>query len=265
MGLDLALFSAKGAPGVTTLAEAFVAFSARQGPALLAELDPDGGDRAASPGLALDPGLATLAASSRHQAIIGEDVTVHLQALPAGGYVLVAPASAEQAHAALDAVLDRLAPALASMQGWSVVADCGRMRSRSPAVEVTAHADVVALVTRPTLEGVEHARERLVGMRDLAPHVGVVLVGHRGYSRARVAEALGVPVYGVIADDARGAELVRSGQGASRAGRRTALMRSVALLADALGATGPVGASGQSMGAGDVPVGATGPAVELTS
>jgi len=115
------------------------------------------------------------------------------------------------------------------MQGWSVVADCGRMRSRSPAVEVAAHAEVVALVTRPTLEGIEHARDRLTLLRDLAPRLGVILVGHRGYSRARVAEDLGVPVYGVVADDARGAELARSGQGASRAGRRTALMRSVAL------------------------------------
>ena len=241
MGLDLALYSTKG-PGLTTLAEALVAFAARKGPALLAELDPDGGDRAASPGLALDPGLASLAASSRHQAIADDDVAEHLQPLPAGGYVLVAPASAEQAHAALDAVADRLGPALASMQGWSVVADCGRMRSCSPAVELAAHAEGVALVTRPTLEGVEHARDRLVLLRDIAPRVGVILVGHKGFSRARVQEALGVPVYGVVADDPRGAELVRSGQGASRAGRRTALMRSVALLADSLGATRlPVG------------------------
>jgi len=233
MGLDLALYSTKG-PGLTTLAEALVAFSARRGPALLAELDPDGGDRAASPGLALDPGLASLAASARHQRIEAEDVTRHLQPLPAGGYVLVAPASAEQAHAALDAVANRLAPALASMQEWSVVADCGRMRSRSPAVELAAHAEVVALVTRPTLEGVEHARDRLILLREMAPRVGVILVGHKGFSRARVQEALGVPVYGVVAEDARGTELVRSGQGASRAGRRTALMRSVALLADSL-------------------------------
>jgi MinD-like ATPase involved in chromosome partitioning or flagellar assembly len=261
MGLDLALFSAKGSPGATTLAEAFVAFSARGGPGLLAELDPDGGDRAASPGLALDPGLATLAASSRHQAITGEDVTAHLQPLPAGGYVLVAPASAEHAHAALDAVIDRLAPALASMHDWSVVADCGRMRSRSPAVEVAAHAEVVALVTRPTLEGVEHARDRLALLRDLAPRLGVILVGHRGYSAARVAEALGVPVYGVVADDARGAQMVRAGEGASRAGRRTALMRSVAVLADTLGVSGPPAPAPAS----GLPLGVAALAVEATT
>jgi hypothetical protein len=261
MGLDLALFSTKGAPGATTFGEAFVAFAARLGgPALLAELDPDGGDRAASPGLALDPGLASLAASSRHHAITGEDVAPHLQPLPAGGYVLVAPASAEQAHAALDAIVDRLAPALASMQGWSVVADCGRMRSRSPAVEVAAHAEVVALMTRPTLEGVEHARDRLTLLRDVAPRLGVILVGHRGYSRARVAEALGVPVYGVVADDARGAGLVRSGQGASRAGRRTALMRSVALVAESFAATAPVEAAPVT----GVPLGASAVAMEAT-
>ena len=63
----------------TTLAEAIVACASRQGPALLAELDPDGGDRAASPGLALDPGLASLAASVRHKAITAEDIAGHLQ------------------------------------------------------------------------------------------------------------------------------------------------------------------------------------------
>ena len=49
MGVDLALFSAKGSPGTTTLAEALVTFASRLGPALLVEFDPDGGDRAASP------------------------------------------------------------------------------------------------------------------------------------------------------------------------------------------------------------------------
>jgi len=87
----------------------------------------------------------------------------------------------------------------------------------------------------------------------MAPRLGVILVGHRAYSRARVQEVLGVPVYGVVAEDARGAELVRSGQGASRAGRRTALMRSVATLADSLAADGtaeaaPSGATGLPVG-----------------
>jgi hypothetical protein len=120
-------------------------------------------------------------------------------------------------------------------------------------VDFAAHAEVVAVVTRPTLEGVEHTRERLVLLRDMAPRLGVILVGHRGYSRARVQEVLGVPVYGVVAEDARGAELVRSGQGASRSGRRTALMRSVATLADSLSVTAPV--SPAPSGAADLPVG----------
>ena len=235
MGLDLALFSAKGSPGTTTLAEALVACASRQGPALLAELDPDGGDRAASPGLALDPGLASLAASVRHKAITAEDIAGHLQSLPAGGYVLVAPASAEQSHAAIDAVVSRLAPTLASTHEWSTIADCGRMRLRSPAAELASQAEVVAVVTRPTLEGVEHARDRLARLRDMAPQFGAILVGHSRFSRAQVEEALGVPVYGVVAHDERGAELVRAGQATSRSGRRTALMRSVALLADSLG------------------------------
>jgi len=155
----------------------------------------------------------------------------------------VAPASADQAHAALDAVVDRLGPALSRMRDWITVADCGRMRSRSPALELASHATVVAVVTRPTVEGIEHTRDRLLALRDLAPRLGVVLVGHSRFGRARVQEVLGVPVYGVVADDPRGAELLRSGQGASRAGRRSSLMRSVESLADVLAAAAlPAGA-----------------------
>ena len=234
MGVDLALFSAKGSPGTTTLAEALVIFASRVGPALLVEFDPDGGDRAASVGLAFDPGVASLAASTRHQPISSDDVISHLQPLRAGGHVLVAPASAEKAYGAMDSVVDRLGPALARMQGWSTVADCGRMRSRSPALELAAHAHQVAIVCRPTLEGIEHTRDRLVALRELAPRVGVVLVGHGRFTATRIKEALGVPILGVVADDPRGAELVRSGEGASRAGRRTALMRSVEPLVDAV-------------------------------
>lgn len=234
MALVVALFSAKGSPGATTLGEALVAVMSRAGSAVLVELDPDGGDRAVAPGLSLQPGLTTLAAAGRHGAL-SEDVFVqHLQELPAGGQVLVGPASAVQAHAALASIVPSLAPAFAAFETGYVVADCGRMRSRSPALDVARHATVAIVVTRPTLDGVEHARERVAGLDDLGARTRLVLVGRQPYGPDEVARALGVPVLGVLAHDHGGAQLVRAGQAVSRAGRRSFYMRSVGTLMGAL-------------------------------
>lgn len=234
MPLVAALFSAKGSPGATTFGEALVAVMSRDGPAMLAELDADGGDRAAAPGLALQPGLASLAAAVRHGPVSADLLSLHLQELPAGGHVLVGPASSDQAHAALASIVPQLAPALQAFCEWSVIADCGRARSRSPSFEVALRAHVAVVVTQPTLEGVEHACERVAALDEIGARPRVVLVGRQPYGPEEVAGVVGCPVLGVIAYDPAGAELVRGGQAASRAGRRSLLMRSVGSLERAL-------------------------------
>jgi len=234
MPVVAALFSAKGSPGTTTFGEALVAVMSREGRAMLAELDADGGDRAAAPGLALQPGLTSLAAAVRHGPVSEDLLSLHLQELPAGGHVLVGPASPDQAHAALASIVPQFAVALEGSDEWNVIADCGRARSRSPSFEVARHADLAVVVTHPTLEGVEHACERVAALDEIGARSRVVLVGRQPYGPDEVAGVVGCPVLGVIAHDPVGAQLVRTGQAASRAGRRSLLMRSVGSLARTL-------------------------------
>lgn len=230
----LALYSAKGSPGLTTLAEALVAVFSRERPALLAELDPDGGDRAELPGLALQPGLASLAAAVRRGQVAEHDFGASLQPLPGGGHALVGPASADQAQAALASAVAYLAPALAGMGTWAVVADCGRARSSSPSIEVARHADLTVIVAHPTLAGIEHARERKDCLEQAGPEVGLVVVGRGPYGPAEIGRTIGCEVLGVVAHDRAGAQLVREGKAATRSGRRSLLMRSVGRLAPSL-------------------------------
>src|SRR5436190_24003786 len=89
--------SVKGSPGVTTLGLALAATWPR--PALLAELDPEGGDlryrlRAADgERFSASPGLSTYAA----EIMDGPDVRAHVQELPGGLPVLVGVEGAAEA------------------------------------------------------------------------------------------------------------------------------------------------------------------------
>ena len=75
-GLQVALASAKGSPGVTTLALALGLVWPK--PVLVGELDPAGGDLVARLPLERSGGLAALAAAARHT-IDGEQLAAHAQ------------------------------------------------------------------------------------------------------------------------------------------------------------------------------------------
>lgn len=199
----LALTSAKHSPGVTTAAMAFALAAGPRPASLVVEADPAGGDLGARCELALEPGLGSLAASGRHGAPLHLDA--HVQALPVGGFGLLAPTSPVLATGALSSLGRRLGDALASWDG-TVVVDCGRWRPDSPAATLAAGADALLVVLRPTLDGVEHVRVRLDDLRAAgAATLGAVLVGDRPYSATEVAISLGIPVVGVLPIDARGA------------------------------------------------------------
>jgi hypothetical protein len=241
----VALASAKGAPGVTTLT---VALAALTPGAVAADLDPDGGDLAlryrAEDGSPLDPdlGLLSLAASLRRdRADIGdhsEPVDEHLQIASGGLGVLLGVSTPDQALG-LGPLWAPLARALATGNRL-IFADCGRLGPVSPALPVLTQADAVILLARTELEELAHLRERLRFLSTVLPgsrepgkpvRVGVILVApERDRSSATRTEQLlrssgiAVPVLGTVADDPRGAASLRGLGG--RAGRST-LVRSV--------------------------------------
>jgi MinD-like ATPase involved in chromosome partitioning or flagellar assembly len=199
----LALTSAKHSPGVTTAALAFAVASGPLPVSLVVEADPAGGDLAARCELALEPGLGSLAAAGRHGSPV--DIAEHVQILPAGPFGLLAPTSPAQATGALDALGGRLLEGCGAWDG-AVVLDCGRWQGDAAAAALVSAADVLLVVLRPSVDGVEHVRARLDEFRAAgAGTLAGIVVGDKPYPPAEIAAVLGFPVVGVLPFDARGA------------------------------------------------------------
>jgi hypothetical protein len=229
--------SVKGAPGATTSALALAATWPR--PAMLAELDPDGGDIRyrldASDGQPLDeePALHTFAA----EVMEGPDVRDFTQELPGGLEILVGLPNAEFS----EQVERRWAPIgalLEATSGRDVIADCGRLTPISPTEELFPYAAALLLVTRPTVDGVAHLRARIEAMDD-APPIFVALVTGQADSRSPrqvqgILDDAGLPatVLGRIAYDPIGAGTL-AGEWSDRLSRSW-LMRSARDLASKL-------------------------------
>ena len=231
----IAVASAKFSPGVTTLAQLLVLRRPAERRCILVDCDPSGSEWLLRPGVAPEPGLVTLAMAGRRELAAGAAFE-HTQTVGESGLeVVVGPAAARQATSALDILGERLGPHLASLPDVDVVADCGRLDQRSPALGVLASARLVLLVARPAVSDLVHLApwvEQLGGDR-----LAVVLVGGgRGphqvaYEPQEIADALGVPVLGVLADDGPAAARVFAQPGSLVGMFRTRLVRSADALA----------------------------------
>ena len=206
MGM-IALASARS-PGLTTLAVALAATWPEPRRAVVAELDPDGGTLASSVAANPDPGLTSLAASGRHY-LSPELVVSNFQQLPNGQAVLLAPPSPDRTVADLRALSPvGLGETLASLPGFDVLADCGRIDSVSPALAVLQQASAAIFVIRPTVADVVGLRDRLETLDLRSPQLGagIVVINHGPHSSEEVARAFRLPVIGTIAWDPRCAE-----------------------------------------------------------
>jgi hypothetical protein len=220
----IAVASDKGSPGVTTTALTMAAVWPRR--ALLAELDPSGGDialRLRGPrGVPLSPetGLISLAVGVRRGAQPNQ-VFEHVQRLDGGLEVIVGLTTGEQGSG-LAGSWGPIGEMLDRVPGVDVIADLGRLYPSSPAADALQHAAAVVLVTRPTIDAVAHLRARVASvLRDLerrpggAPTIGVVVVtSPRDEASPKQIETvlrqagLAAPVLGRIAHDPKGAGLL---------------------------------------------------------
>lgn len=200
--------SVKGSPGATTSAMALGAAARAHAGVLLAECDPAGGDMALRMGCATDPGLVGLAAATRRGAVDGLAVHAHTRRCASGVQVLVGPAGAGQATAALEALAeaDHHPVVMAARQpGRLVVGDVGRLDTDSPSWPVAEAADQVLVVVRPTLEDLAHAAPRVGAIAMRTTQLGLLVVGTGAYSTREIAATLGVEVIGVLPRDRVGA------------------------------------------------------------
>jgi hypothetical protein len=167
----IAFAADKGSPGVTTTALSLAAVWPRR--ALLAELDPSGGDivlRLRGPRqtmLSPERGLLSLAVAARRK-LTTEALWQHVQILDGGLEVLIGLATPEQAGG-LGALWRPLTALLAGVPGVDVLADCGRLFSGTPAMEVLKGSALTVLVTRPDVDAVAHLRARAL---SLCPQLG---------------------------------------------------------------------------------------------
>ena len=223
--------SQKGAPGTTLTALAIAAAwpNDAERKRLFVEADPFGGVLALRYQLGHEPGLMTLAAALR--AGIGVDeVWNHAQELPGGLPAIIGPDRPDQANAVLAATGDRLGAWLADLDGLDVIADLGRIATKSHASDLLEHADLVLMVARPNVEQLQPAAQRMQTMGLAADKLGWVLIGDSPHRRDEVEATFGIAVAGVIADDPRGAKALEQGSTSSRL-RRTALVRTAKALA----------------------------------
>ncbi|SOD72949.1 hypothetical protein SAMN05892883_2260 [Jatrophihabitans sp. GAS493] len=180
----LAIGSDKGAPGATTLATALgLVWPADR---VVLELDPRGADlpfRLMTPSgapMATAPSIVGLAVDSRPGS---SPASLDRYAQPTALGVPVIPGELSgRASARISAHLPAIAAVTASWSG-TVIADLGCLHAGNPAMTVGRSAEAVVLVTRPTMEGLGHLRDRIEEVTDLVANesraglpVGVVVV-----------------------------------------------------------------------------------------
>jgi hypothetical protein len=217
----VAVGSIKGA-GATTLAVALAARWPRPD-AVVVEADPGGGDLAFRFQQHREPGLAELAADARPGGDTG-DFATYTQRLALGVDVVFGPAAPAAPHSA------SVVTAIAGGKGWDLIAaaartrlvvvDVGRLDWRSPALGLACAADLLLLVTRATLDGldaVQTRRDALLALPGRRASIRLVLAAPLSSPADEVARVVGLPVAAVLPHDRRGAAVL-SGMSPARWG-----------------------------------------------
>jgi hypothetical protein len=264
----IALFSANGAPGVSTDWLALGSVWPRR--AVLAECDPVGGGIRAGylqGRLPAQRGLLGWALSLRHDDAAG--LADQLVDLDEGGQLAVLAGLADPAQLHLVARLwPRLAAELADLArgepATDAIVDCGRLGAADGPEVIIAAADQLLLCTRPTLASLHATERRLALLRrsmdeagGAGDRIGLVLRAGGPYRPAEIAAALGAPVLAVLPED-RAAAAVLAGEAAPGRGLgRRPLLRAARSLAETVydrlrtqappGAPAPARSSGQDM------------------
>jgi len=225
----VALCSASGAPGVTTLACALGAVWPAERPVMVVEADPHGGALAARFGLHANIGVMSYLVGRRPD---GGPVEVdeHLQRLPGGLEVLVGPAGSEPARV-VDAEV-ATAPSLAEVSRDAVV-DCGRLVLEAAGQRrLLAGADVVLAIVAGEPAAAAALAVASARLRSVAAgRLGIVVVGNDRSVGAQVASVVGLELAGQVPLDPRTAAVLRGEPGSARRLARAPLLRAAVRLA----------------------------------
>jgi hypothetical protein len=259
----IAIGSVKGSPYVTSLAVALAARWPRPG-ALVVEADPAGGDLAFRFGARREPGLSELAADTR-AGFGGRDLGAYAQRIPLGIDVLFAPADQQRGDEQLRLPDRRTGPPDPREPGEvirvlglaarncvdllrstavyrPVIIDLGRLGWDSPALPLAAAADVLLLACWSGVEAIDAVqvrRDRILALPGMRASIRLVLVGQPPCPEQEIADAVGLPVVGVVPEDARAAAVLAGRAQAGWGWTRLPLPRAARSIALALNAEFP--------------------------
>ena len=208
MAMRIAVASTKGSPGATCFALGLAVVWPR--PVILVEADPAGGDLGGRFGVPDHPGLAGLVVAARRDG--GPELwPAHAHRLPVGVDVVIAPAAARPAHAAVAGLASTLPAAEADL-----IFDVGRLAEASPAWPLVWACDELLLVSGTAVASIDHTAALTSQQHGEWPRVSVVLVGDLRFPLAEMADVLGVPVLASVPTDAGTAAVLT---GTARPGR----------------------------------------------
>jgi Flp pilus assembly CpaE family ATPase len=215
----LALCSAKGSPGVTTLTCALGAVWPFERRVVVIEADPSGGDLAARFGLSVKRGMTSLVLALRQldHRQPEEEFDQHTLRLPGGLEVVVGPVGAEAA-AALDHQLGLLRQSLLP-PGVDALVDCGRFSSNgSGQRRMLKEADAIFVLSAADAASLAHLRsllDRLKGLDTPAP-VSLLLAGSGEVPAHEVSALFGIGDVERVPRDLKTAYALGGGTGKSK-------------------------------------------------
>lgn len=228
----ISLVSFSGAPGATTTAMATTAalIETSAPEPILLELATSGGVVADQYDLPTEPGLASLTIDLGGD---GPDLLDHAQELPGGAVAVVAPHSGSKVTKLLSAKADPLADYLKET-AKTVIADCGRISTDSPAIPILSRSSLVPIVIRPSRQDFHLAALTMAEINeslDVPLPAGWVIVGPCPWSHDEIIGQYGLPIFTTMAFDQVGAEAVA---GFRKFRRRSPLARTANAFAEDL-------------------------------
>ncbi|WP_410614553.1 MinD/ParA family protein [Amycolatopsis sp. lyj-109] len=244
----IVLTSVKGSPGVTTFTVALAANWPATIRRVVVECDPAGGDLGQRFGLALSPGLLSLAAAAR-QPVEANAVWNHTQLLADGLPVVPGPAGGPQARAALSTLVPAGSPLhrAAREPGVVVFADCGRLDPGSPVEPMIRQADALLLIAGTHSDELAHLAARIHELGRVAARPSLVLAG-QGHPTKEVEQELGIPVMARIPYDPTAAASL-TGHAIPGRAHKGGLVRTAVEVARTLAAGGAsIGTPGPAVG-----------------
>ncbi len=245
----VAFASVKGSPGVTTLACLVGALWTGRRPVVV-EADADGGDLAARFGLSSRRGWTSLVNAARRDGA-GTSIGSHLQQLPGGLDVLVAPASSDWRHGDPPAHQLALETDECREEGLDLLVDLGRLHPNGVVTAWLARADRIVLVTKGDTASLAQLRDRVGCAFDAIGDRAVLAVVDSAHGEHEIEQFTGIERIVTVPFDPPTAAIASGARSGRRRLSRSALIQSVSRLASGLcGVAMPVDADLVEVAAG---------------